>query len=47
MLTAYNKIPYALINKELEGSAKDILAELTEIMKYYNIYKKGASFNVE
>ena len=37
--TAFKHIPYALINAEIEGAAKDVLAELTEITKYYTIYK--------
>lgn len=47
VLTAYNRVPYALINEEIEGSAKDTMAELTEICKYYKIYDKGCSFTVE
>lgn len=47
VLTAYNRIPYALINAEVEGSTKDTLAELTQICDYYKVYKKGADFNVE
>lgn len=47
VLTAFNRIPYALINAEVAGSAKDTLDELTQICKYYKVYKKGASFTVE
>lgn len=47
ILTAFNRIPYALINAEISGGAKDTLDELTEICKYYKVYKKGASFTVE
>lgn len=47
VLTAFNRIPYALINAEVSGSTKDTLDELTQICKYYKIYKKGASFAVE
>lgn len=47
VLTAFNRIPYALINAEVDGSAKDTLDELTQICKYYKVYKKGASFTVE
>ena len=47
VLTAFNKIPYALINSEVDGSARDTLSELTEICRYYKVYKKGAKFNVE
>lgn len=46
-LTAFNRIPYALINQEIDGPAKDILDELTEICKYYKVYKKGKDFTVE
>lgn len=47
ILTAFNRIPYALINAEISGGVKDTLDELTEICKYYKVYKKGASFTVE
>ena len=47
VLTAFNRIPYALINAEVNGTAKDTLDELTQICKYYKVYKKGASFTVE
>ena len=47
VLTAFNRIPYALINAEIDGAAKDTLDELTQICKYYKVYKKGASFTVE
>ena len=35
VLTAYSKIPYALLNAELEGTTKDTLSELTKICEYY------------
>lgn len=44
VLSAFNRIPYGLINEEVEGYANDTLAELTQICKYYKVYKKGASF---
>lgn len=47
ILSAFNKIPYVLINQEIEGSAQDTLSELTEICRYYKIYEKGCSFTVE
>lgn len=47
VLTAFNRIPYSLINAEFSGSAKDFLTEMTEICKYYKVYKNGASFTVE
>lgn len=47
VLTAYNKIPYALINKEVDGSTSDLFAELGHIMECYEAYKKGVKFNAE
>lgn len=47
LLYAYDKVPYSLINAEIEGSAKDTLDELTRICKYYSIYRKGVKFSVE
>lgn len=47
VLSAFNRIPYALINAETGGSTKDVLDELTQICKYYKVYKKGAKFTVE
>lgn len=44
---AYSKIPYALINEEIEGSAKDVLDEFTELAGYYDAYDKGAKFITE
>lgn len=47
VLSAFNRIPYGLINAEISGGAKDVLDELTQICKYYRAYKKGANFTVE
>ncbi len=47
LLIAYNTIPYGLISQEVEGTTSYILSELTQIMKYYKIYKEGNTFNVE
>lgn len=47
VLSAYNKIPYALINAEIEGSATDLLHEFGQIMGYYKAYKKGVDFVAE
>lgn len=47
VLTAFNRIPYALINAEITGGASDVLNELTQILQFYKVYKKGASFLVE
>lgn len=44
VLSAFNRIPYGLINEEVEGYTNDTLAELTQICKYYKVYKQGASF---
>lgn len=46
-LSVYNRIPYALIREESGEDATDIFEEIREICKYYKIYKKGKSFNVE
>lgn len=47
LLTAFNRIPYGLINMEVSGATKETLDEFTEICKYYRTYKKGAKFVVE
>ena len=47
VLSAFNRIPYALINAEIAGSTKETLDELTAICGYYKVYKKGANFTVE
>lgn len=47
VLTAFNRIPYGLINQEISGATKETLDEFTEICKYYKTYKKGAKFVVE
>ena len=47
VLKAYNRIPYSLINAEVNGTTKDTLEELTQICSYYKVYKEGSSFNVE
>lgn len=47
VLSAYNKIPYGLINAEIDGSATDILREFGEIMGFYKAYKKGVEFEAE
>lgn len=46
-LSAFNRIPYALINAEVGGATKDTLDELTQICKFYKVYKKGSDFTVE
>lgn len=45
--TVNRNIPYGLIAQERDDSAKDLMAELTEIYKYYSIYKNGAKFTTE
>lgn len=47
VITAFNRIPYNLINKEVSGNTKDLLDELTKICQYYKVYKEGAKFNPE
>lgn len=47
VLTAFNRIPYGLINAEVSGATKETLDEFTEICKYYKTYKQGAKFTVE
>lgn len=47
VLSAFNRIPYGLINDEVSGYTNDVLTELTEICQYYKIYKDGASFVTE
>lgn len=47
VLTAFSRIPYALLNREVKDDAKDLLDELTQICQYYKIYKRGADFTVE
>lgn len=46
-LKVYNKVPYALIRQEVDVGIQDTLDEVTEICKYYRIYKKGKKFAVE
>ena len=47
LIRAYTKIPYALINAEITGSATDTTNELDQICGLYQKYKKGADFVVE
>ena len=47
-LYAFNKIPYNLINQELQGKdVKGIQTEFGEICQYYRVYKSGAPFTTE
>ena len=47
VITAFNQIPYNLLSQEVQGQTSDLLAELTEIQRYYVIYNKGAKFQTE
>lgn len=47
VISAFNRIPYSLINQEATRPARDLLAEFTEIAKDYKVYEKGASFFTE
>lgn len=46
-LSVYSRIPYALIREESGEDATEVLEEIREICKYYKVYKRGKSFNVE
>lgn len=42
------RVPYSLISGELEGLyGSRVLAEMAEIIGYYNVYESGAGFNPE
>lgn len=42
------RVPYSLISSELEGLyGSQILAEMAEIIDYYNVYERGANFKSE
>lgn len=47
VLTAYNKIPYALINNEVDGGTTEIFTEFKQIAEFYKVYKKGIKFTAE
>lgn len=47
VISAFNRIPYGLISRETNGAVNDTLAELTQICKYYKIYRKGNDFLTE
>ena len=47
VISAYRRIPYGLISKELGEYSSEFLADLTKITQYYNIYKYGADFYSE
>lgn len=44
VISAFDRIPYGLISEEIEQTYSDFLSEMTEICRYYNIYKNGAKF---
>ena len=46
--TAFNNIPSSFISQELEGLyGNTVLAEMSQILTYYEIYENGASFKTE
>lgn len=46
--TVFNSVPSSFISQELEGIyGNTILAELSQIIGYYDVYENGAEFNVE
>lgn len=47
VISAFNRIPYNLISQEATRPPRDLLAEFTEIAKYYKVYDKGADFFTE
>lgn len=47
VVSAFNKIPYFLLNKEAGDNASELKKELTEICRYYKIYKQGKEFICE
>lgn len=47
VLEAYTRIPYSLINSEIDGSTKDVTDEFAQILKFYDVFKKGKSFQPE
>lgn len=48
VVAAYLKVPMSLISTELEGLyGSQLLAEMKEIIGYYHVYEKGASFTTE
>nr|DAV95815.1 MAG TPA: PORTAL PROTEIN [Caudoviricetes sp.] len=46
-LYAYNNVPYALINSELDDANSSVQKEFSEIERYYNVYRNGAKFFTE
>lgn len=47
VLTANNRIPYALINNEVDGGTSEIFTEFKQIAEFYKVYKKGIKFTAE
>ncbi len=46
-LTVFNRIPYALLNFEMGERAGDLRKELTNVCRFYKVYKRGKEFTVE
>ena len=47
-LTAYRRIPQSIIANEVgEEESADVLAELAQISKFYEVYRNGCDFNAE
>ena len=48
VVAANLRVPYSLISTELEGLyGSQVLAEMHEIIDYYDVYEKGAGFKTE
>lgn len=46
-IVASTRIPYALLNEEIDGSSRDIQDEFRQILDYYKVFNKGKDFTVE
>lgn len=47
VISAFSAVPYTLLSKEVEGTASDLIAEMTQISKYYKTYQRGSKFVTE
>ena len=47
VISAFRRIPYNLISKELGEYSDEFIADLGKIMKFYSIYRNGADFFAE
>lgn len=47
VISAFRRIPYGLISRELGEYSTEFLEDLAKIYKFYNIYRNGADFYAE